>query len=92
MMTLVFACGDCMTPLEGPANPNRDSVLECLSCGQTETFENVRQIVGEFLQDNARDKMGDLVRNVTSRSENLTFSDTHRPKRVYRFISVEANV
>jgi hypothetical protein len=56
MTTLVFACGACKTPLEGPANPNLDSMFECLSCGQTETFENLRRIVCQFLQENARIK------------------------------------
>lgn len=91
-MTLVFACGVCKTPLEGPANPTPGSVFKCLSCGQTETFETIRQVVGEFLQENARDKMSDMFRAITSRSERLTSSDSLGPKRVYRFVVVEADV
>lgn len=91
-MMLVFACGACKTPLEGPANPTPGSVFKCVSCGQTETFETIRRIVGEFLQENARDKIGDMFRGITSRSEQLTSSDSLRAKRVYRFVVVEANV
>jgi hypothetical protein len=91
-MALVFACGDCKTPLEGPTDPNPDSTFKCPSCGQTETFENVQRIVGEFLQERAHSKFGDMLRDVTSRSESLTFSETPRPKGVYRFIAVEADV
>jgi hypothetical protein len=91
-MTLVFACGACKTPLEGPANPTPGSVFKCLSCGQTETFETIRQVVGEFLQENARDKMSDMFRGITSRSETLRSSDSLGPKRVHRFVVVEADV
>ena len=91
-MTLVFACGACKVPLEGPTNPTSGSVFKSLSCGQTETFETIRRSVGEFLQENARDKMGDMFRGITSRSEKLTSSDSLGPKRVYRFVVVEPDL
>jgi hypothetical protein len=71
-MTLVFACGDCRMLLDGVANPRPDSMLKCLSCGQAETFDNIRQIVAEYLQENARDKIGAMLGNIASRSESLT--------------------
>jgi hypothetical protein len=96
-MTLVFACGDCKTPLDGVANPRPDSMLKCLSCGQAETFDNIRQIVADFLQENARDKIGAMLRNITSRSESVrlnrfTYSEIQSQKRVYRFIVVDEDV
>jgi hypothetical protein len=91
-MTLVFACGDCRMPLDGVANPRPDSMLNCLSCGQAETFNNIRQIVAEYLQENARDKIGAMLRNISSRSESprhFTYSELRSREHVYRFIVVE---
>jgi hypothetical protein len=90
-MTLVFACGDCRMPLDGVANPRPDSMLNCLSCGQAETFNNIRQIVAEYLQENPRDKIGAMLRNISSRSESLdtSHSELRRREHVYRFIVVE---
>ena len=50
-MGFIFACGYCGTSLKGSADSSSDSMVKCPSCGQAETFDNVKRIVGEFLQD-----------------------------------------
>ena len=85
-MALVSGCGRCKTPLESPAEPKPDSVRRCPSCGESDTLENVRRIIGEFVQEQATDALGAMLRDVTSRSGALTLSEIPRPKRVYRFV------
>ena len=89
-MGFVFACGHCKTPLKGPADPGPGSVFKCPSCGQTETFENVKRIVAEYLQVSARDKLGELLRAATSRSESVACG-APRLTDVYRFVAIEAD-
>jgi hypothetical protein len=91
-MGFVFACGNCETPLKGPADPNSDSMFKCPSCGQAETFDNVKRIVGEFLKESARNKIEEMLRAAASHGESLTYSDAPRSKGVFRFIAVEADV
>lgn len=88
-MALVFGCGRCKMPLKGPSGSQPDSRLSCLVCGESDTFENVQRIIGEFLKEYARDQIGDMLRDATSRSYSMTFKETPRPKGVYRFVAVE---
>jgi hypothetical protein len=64
-------------------------MLGCPTCGEHDTFENVQRIIGEFMQEEAADEIGNMLRGVASRSEALTFNETPRPKGVYRFIAVD---
>lgn len=91
-MGFVFACGHWEAPLKGPANPSPNSVFKCSSCGQAETFENVKRIVGEFLKESARKKIEEVLRATASPGESLTYSDAPRSKCIYRFIAVETDV
>jgi hypothetical protein len=91
-MGLVFACGYCETPLKGPASPNPNSLFKCSSCGQVETFENVKRIVGELLKESARKKIEEFLRAAASPGETLIYSDAPRSKCIYRFIAVETDV
>ena len=88
-MNVIFACGKCQAPLHGPEKPEPDSMLICPTCGESDTFENVKGIVGQFVQEQAADALGDMLRNVRRNSESLTFRETQRPKTTYRFVAIE---
>jgi hypothetical protein len=88
-MGFVFACGDCEMPLDGPADPSSDSMFKCPSCGQGETFDNVRRIVGEFLKESAHDKLEEMLRVAASHGVSLTHGDAPRSIGIYRFIAIE---
>ncbi len=91
-MGFVFACGYCETHLKGPADPSFDSIFKCTSCGQAETFDNVKPIVAEFLKEGARAKIEQMLRAVASHEGGLAYSDASRLKGVYRFIALEADI
>jgi hypothetical protein len=79
-MGFVFACGYCKTPLKGPASPNPNTMLKCPSCGQAETFENVKRIVAEFVKETAHIKIEEMLRAVARHRENLRTA-THPTQR-----------
>jgi hypothetical protein len=81
----VFACGYCQVPLKGPADPNPDCMFKSPSCGQRETFDNVKRIVASF-SGRARITIEEMLRTV---GESLTYSDALLSKPVNRFIAVE---
>jgi hypothetical protein len=90
-MGLVLACGQCKTPLDGPARPNAEDILACPGCGNSDTFENVQRIVGEFMKEHAAEQARDMLRGVARRSETFTFNEAPRPKGVYRFIAIDGH-
>lgn len=77
-MGFVFACGYCQVPLKGAADKSP-------SCGQRETFDNVKRIVASF-SGRARITIEEMLRTV---GESLTYSDALLSKPVNRFIAVE---
>jgi hypothetical protein len=91
-MGFVFACGCCERPLKGSANPSSDSMFNCPSCGQEETWENVKAIVAEYLKESARIRVEEMLRVAASHGESLAYSEALRSKGVYRFIAVETDV
>lgn len=42
-------CGLCDSSLEGLANPNPQDTFRCTGCGNSDTFNNITRIVGEFI-------------------------------------------
>jgi hypothetical protein len=90
-MGFVFACGYCGTPLQGSAASSSDSVFKCRSCGQAETFDNVKRIVGEFLKESARSKIEEMLRTAATHGASRAYSDAPRSKGVYRFIAIETD-
>jgi hypothetical protein len=91
-MGLVFACGYCEMPLDGPADPRSDSLFKCPSCGQAETSDNVKRIVGDFLKEKARNKIEEMLRVAASHGVSVRYTDAPRSTGVYRFIAVETEV
>jgi hypothetical protein len=89
-MKLIFACGRCVTPLEGPHEPSFDSVVTCLVCGASDTFANVERIVGEFVEEEAARHFQETSRGLASNSNNLTFLKTPRSQRLFRFVAIGA--
>jgi hypothetical protein len=79
-MGFVFACGYCEAPLKGPADSSSNSMFKCPCCGQAETSDNVKRIVGEFLKESARNKIEEMLRVAASNSESLAYSDVPRSK------------
>jgi hypothetical protein len=90
-MGFVFACGYCEVPLKGPDDSSSNSMFKCPCCGQAETSDNVKRIVGEFLKESARNKIEEMLRVAASHSESLAYSDVPRSKGVHRFIAVETD-
>jgi hypothetical protein len=88
-MAAVLACARCQTPLKGPANPNPDDALTCLTCGQSDSFDNAWREATEFLQELARQAFDDELRDALKDNESVTITETPRPERSYRFIFIE---
>jgi hypothetical protein len=61
-MDVIFACGKCESPLHGPDEPKPDSMLRCPTCGESDTFDNVKRIVGQFLQEQAKPSFNAMTR------------------------------
>jgi hypothetical protein len=89
-MKLIFACGRCVTPLEGAHERSSDSVVTCLVCGTSDTLANVERIVGEFVEEEAARQFQETLRGPAGNSKNLTFAEAPRSQRVFRFVAIGA--
>ncbi|MGK2740826.1 hypothetical protein ACSHT0_08005 [Tepidicaulis sp. LMO-SS28] len=79
-------CGKCQVPLNGPAEPEPESVFSCPSCGRGDTLENVHRIVGEFVRDETARYLQKGMKGAAGRSKFLKFTGKPIPEREYKFI------
>jgi hypothetical protein len=70
-------CAKHNVPLEGPTNPESESVFSCPICGESDNLENIEREIAEYVESKMAAKINVMFGND---------SDEPRPQRVYRFI------
>ncbi|SEE09351.1 hypothetical protein SAMN05519104_5187 [Rhizobiales bacterium GAS188] len=88
-MATVLGCARCQTPLKGPSDPKPNDTFACPSCGESDSLDNVKREVGEFVQEQAQQAFDDILRNTFKGSETITITETLGPERTYRFVPIE---
>lgn len=80
-------CAKCNVPLEGTlVDGEPQGEFTCPICGTGDTYENVMREIGEFASEKAADVLSAEFEQVARHSDVMTFTNGHRPKKVYRFI------
>lgn len=79
-------CGKCKVALKGPAEPEAQSVFACPVCGESDTYENVVRIAGEFFAEESARYLQEKARAVAAGSKFITFKGELIPQRQHRFI------
>ncbi|MEX0956965.1 MAG: hypothetical protein WDZ83_17340 [Rhizobiaceae bacterium] len=82
----VALCGKCKVALQGPAQPEPESVFTCPECGESDTYENVVRIAGEFFHEQSARFLQEKARSVAAGSKFITFKGEPIPKRQHRFV------
>tara|TARA_E500000318_G_scaffold103080_1_gene107822 strand:+ start:349 stop:627 length:279 start_codon:yes stop_codon:yes gene_type:complete len=78
-------CAPCERPLDGPSNPDADSMLSCSACGASETLQNiVREIQEDALKESFQGFRNGLARTARN-SKHLSFKPGKPLKGAGRF-------
>lgn len=81
-------CARCHIALEGPVEPKPDDRIACPSCGEGDRYETVIAEVGEYVQEMAAQKIGDMFGDIAKNPSVFTVTHTHTPSnRRWRFIA-----
>jgi hypothetical protein len=80
-MSKLILCGKCLVQVTTVPDPKPDDKVTCPSCGDTDTFKNVLESLGEQTQEWATKK---IFEGLDKTAWKLTPSSA--PKRKHRFI------
>ena len=80
-------CGLCDGQLEGPANPKPQDTFRCVDCGNSDTLENINQIVQDFIQDARTHQLKGTLSKIVGDNDQVKRSLRFKPKRGKRLFS-----
>lgn len=81
-----ISCGLCKGDLEDFTNADGQNSARCVSCGNSDTLDNIEGIIGEYMKEHLVKGMQSTLRKVARGSKVLTYKPGLTPKGGYRFI------
>jgi hypothetical protein len=80
-------CGKCRVGLEGPAEPDPESVYTCPVCGQSDSFENVMASVTAFSEELMAEKFDKMLVDSFRSSKMIKVTGKPNHKGFHPFIT-----
>lgn len=68
-------------------NPKPGDTVSCPKCGLTVSYEVFDREIKEYIADKVGKRMSGILRNATHAKKRMTFSQSIRPQKTYRFIA-----
>lgn len=79
-------CGTCKSDLTGPADYTNDSIFQCPTCGQSDTYENVVKEAHAYFEEVVAEHLEKQMADMTRGNKFMTFTPSSRSHRTFRFV------
>lgn len=80
-------CGCCKSPAQTVANPKPQDKVTCPRCNRSDTFDNVRRIVGEHVAYETSRQLSESLSRAMRGNRFLKFTAQRVPYRSFRWIA-----
>lgn len=79
-------CGKCRAKLQGPEDPQDESVLACPKCGRSDTYAAIMKEIDKYYYDMVDRDIEKLANDELEKANFTTGENPDPPRREYRFI------